>query len=469
MVGGLTQLVCKGQIDSYININPEISFYKFAYKKHTNFAFESIRLEFEISPLLDRKDTIYKCKISRYADLLSNLYFVYKLPAIYSNETYKFRWIKNIGTLLIKRAYISVGSTIVDTITGEYLLINNELTLDKKDNYDNITGNIKNLYNPSLPVPILKINNNYFTDISYPIGDKDKDIPSIEEREIIIPLSFNFTKHSSLALLLLKLQASEIYVNIELEDIENLYQVHVNNYDLYVSPKFYNYIFPNDIIDISKFIKNNFLSAFIEANYIFLDNDERALMMIQPITTILIEQIFISNYYAVKAGKELATTIELNGANNHNKEIIWTLKRDDYRNFNNFTNYTNDILEDSSKPIMTSAIINFNKTNRIEQKDANFFNLIQPYQHHSSLPKQGIYVYSFAIQPEKWIPTGSFNGSCISTSLVVYVNKEDNEYVNEKMRKMGKDEYSYNYELRYYVKCLNILEYNSGTLGIKYI
>ena len=63
MVGGLTQLVCKGQIDSYININPEISFYKFAYKKHTNFAFESIRLEFEISPLLDRKDTIYKCKI----------------------------------------------------------------------------------------------------------------------------------------------------------------------------------------------------------------------------------------------------------------------------------------------------------------------------------------------------------------------------------------------------------------------
>jgi hypothetical protein len=53
---------------------------------------------------------------------------------------------------------------------------------------------------------------------------------------------------------------------------------------------------------------------------------------------------------------------------------------------------------------MTSAIINFNKTNRIEQKDANFFNLIQPYQHHSSIPKQGIYTYSFAIHPEKWIP-----------------------------------------------------------------
>ena len=469
MVGGLTQLVCKGQIDSYINVNPEISFYKFAYKKHTNFSFESVRLEFEITPLLDRKDTIFKCKINRYADLLSNLYLVYKLPAIYSNDKYRFRWIKNIGTLLIKRAYLSVGATIVDNITGEYLLINNELSLDKKDNYNNITGNVKSLYDPTLPIPILKINNNYFTDISYPVGDKDRDIVSIPERELIIPLSFNFTKHTSLALLLLKLQLSEIYLNIELEDVENLYQVYIDGYDLYVSPRFYNEIFSNDLINIWTFIKTNRLNAYIEANYIFLENDERALMMIDPITSILIEQVFISNFYNVKAGNDLATFIELNGANTHNKEIIWTLKRDDYRNFNNNINYTNDIIENSSKPIMTSAIINFNKTNRIEQKDANFFNLIQPYQHHSSIPKTGIYSYSFAIQPEKWIPTGSYNGSCISTSLIVYVNKDDNEYINEKMRKLGKDEYSYNYELRYYIKSFNILEYNSGTLGIKYI
>jgi len=469
MVGGLTQLVCKGQIDSYINVNPEISFYKFAYKKHTNFSFESVRLEFEITPLLDRKDTIYKCKINRYADLLSNLYLVYKLPAIYSNDKYRFRWIKNIGTLLIKRAYLTAGATIIDNITGEYLLINNELSLDKKDNYNNITGNVKSLYDPTLPVPILKINNNYFTDISYPVGDKDRDVVSIAERELIIPLSFNFTKHTSLALLLLKLQLSDIYLNIELEDVENLYQVYIDGYDLYVSPRFYNEIFSNDLINIWTFIKTNRLNARVEANYIFLENDERALMMIDPITSILIEQVFISNFYNIKAGNELATFIELNGANTHNKEIIWTLKRDDYRNFNNQTNYTNDIIENSSKPIMTSAIINFNKTNRIEQKDANFFNLIQPYQHHSSIPKIGIYTYSFAIQPEKWIPTGSYNGSCISTSLVVYVNKDNNEYINEKMRKLGKDEYSYNYELRYYIKSFNILEYNSGTVGIKYI
>jgi len=469
MVGGLTQLVCKGQIDSYINVNPDISFYKFAYKKHTNFAFESIRLEFETSPFLDKINTIYKCKINRYADLLSNLYFIYKLPAIYSSDKYRFRWVKNIGTLLIKRAYISIGATIIDNLTGEYLLINNELSLDKKDNYNNLTGNLKSLYDPSLPVPIIKINNNRFTDISYPVGNKNTGVPSINEREIIIPLSFNFTKHPSLSLLLLKLQANEIYVNIEFEDIENLYQVYIDEIDLYVSPRFYNDLYPNDLIDIWTFITTNRINAYIEANYVFLDNDERALMMINPITSILIEQVFISNFYSVKAGNELSTTIELNGANNHNKEIIWTLKRDDYRKFNSLTNYTNNYLEDSSRPIMTSAIINFNKINRIEQKDANFFNLIQPYQHHSSVPKQGVYLYSFALQPEKWIPTGSYNGSCINTSLIVYVNDVNNDDINAKMRKMGRDNYSYNYELRYYIKSFNILEYNSGVIGIKYV
>ncbi len=469
MVGGLTQLVCKGQIDSYITVNPDISFYKFAYKKHTNFAFESIRLDFEITPLLDRNNTIYKCKINRYADLLSNLYFVYKLPTIYSSDKYRFRWVKNIGTLLIKRVFLTVGATIVDNLTGEYLLINNELSIDKKDSYDNITGNVKSLYDPSLPIPIIKINNNRFTNISYPVGNKSTGVASINEREIIIPLSFNFTKHPSLSLLLLKLQASEIYVNIEFEDIENLYQVYIDGIDLYVSPRYYNELFPDELINISTFINTNRINAYIEANYVFLDNDERALMMITPITSVLIEQVFISNFYSVKAGNQLSTVIELNGANNHNKEIIWTLKRDDYRKFNGNTNYTNNYLEDSSKPILSSAIINFNKTNRIEQKDANFFNLIQPYQHHSTIPKQGVYTYSFALQPEKWIPTGSYNGSCINTSLVVFVNSANNDNINEKIKKLGNFEYTYDYELRYYVKSFNILEYNSGTIGIKYV
>jgi len=469
MVGGLTQLVCKGQLDSYINVKPDISFYKFAYKKHTNFAFESIRLDFDIIPFIDKKNAIFKCKLNRKADILNKLYLVFKLPDIYSNDKYRFRWLKNVGTLMIRRATVTIGSTILDVLSGEWMLIENELSLNVKDSYNEITGNLKNMYNPSLPLPVIKINNNKFFDSTYPVGNKNLNIPSIKEKEVFIPLNFNFTKNPSLGLLLLKLQAAEIFLTVEFEDIENLYQVYFDKLNMYISPKYYNELNPNDIININTFILSNNLHAYVEGSFTYLDNDERALFMIDSITTILIEQLFISNIYSIKAGNKLSSITDLLGANNHNKEIIWTLRRDDYFKFNNITNYTNSIIEDKNSSILDSAIINFNRTNFIEQKDAKFFNIIQPYQYHTCIPKQGIYVYSFALYPEKWQPTGSYNGACLITSLNLFVNNANNTIFNEILNKNNYDEYTYNYELRYYIKNHNILEYKNGIAGIKYV
>ena len=334
MTGGLVELVCKGQMDSYINVNPDISFYKYAYKKHTNFSFESRRLEFEINPLINKANLIYNCKIERYADLVSNLYLIYNIPDIYSNDYYKFRWIKNFGTLFIKKATITIGSTIIDTISGEWLLIQNEYIKEVKDSYNDLTGNLKQFYEPKLQIPLLRINNNKYTDISYPIANKSLNKPSIQGRQIIIPLAFNFTKHPSLSLMLVKLQGADVYINIEFEDIENLYQVYSNELKTYISPHFYNDLYAGfNKISINDFINNNILSAYIEANYVFLDNDERTLLMTQAISRLLVEQTFISNFFPVKAGNQLSTTINLTGANTHIKELLWTLRRDDYNKY----------------------------------------------------------------------------------------------------------------------------------------
>jgi hypothetical protein len=473
MTGGLTELVCKGQLDNFINQNPSISYYKFAYKKHTNFSFESRRLEFETNPLINKNNIIYSCKIERYADLISNLYFIYKLPNIYSDDKLKFRWVKNVGTLLIKRATLTIDSSIIDLITGEWLLIQNEYLKDLKNSYNELTGNVKKIYEPRLQIPLLRINNNKYTDISYPIGSKSLNKPSIEERQIIIPLSFNFTKNPSLSLMLVKLQLSDVYINIELEDIENLYQVYSDELKMFISPKYYNELYSgyNNKIDINTFITNNVLLAYIEANYIFLDNDERALLMTEPINQILIEQNFISNFNEVQAGNRLSTTIKLTGANFHIKEIIWTLRRNDYNKFNNNMNFTNTIPEDliNPKPIMDSAVINFDKVNRIQEKNADFFNKIQPYQHHDNIPKSiGIYSYSSALNPDKWFPTGSYDGSCLTTSLTIFVNPSDNSVINNLLKKYNKPTYNYNYLLRYYVRGFNVLEYNGGVARIKY-
>ena len=165
MTGGLLQIVTSGKQDIYLTIKPEITFFKKVYKKHTNFSFESRRLEFEINPLINKANLIYNCKIERYADLVSNLYLIYNIPDIYSNDYYKFRWIKNFGTLFIKKATITIGSTIIDTISGEWLLIQNEYIKEVKDSYNDLTGNLKQFYEPKLQIPLLRINNNKYTDI----------------------------------------------------------------------------------------------------------------------------------------------------------------------------------------------------------------------------------------------------------------------------------------------------------------
>jgi len=470
MGAGLIQLVTSGQLDNFININPDISFYIFAYKRHTKFAMETVRLDFDKTLYINTANTIYKCKIPFIADMISNLYFVYTIPDIYSNDKYCFRWVENFGTLIIKNASLTVGSTIIDNINGELLIILNELSLSVKDSYNHITGNLKELYNPQTEIPIIKIKNNRYVSVSYPEGNKVLDIPSIKTREIVIPLSFNFTKHSSLSLLLARIQNREdIYINLELEDVENLYQVYDSNLNMYISPKYYNELYVNDKISIKTFIKNNNLKAYIEANCVYIDNYERGVLMTTPIKSILIERIFISNLYDVTAGNNLTTKIKLMGANNHNKEIIWVLKREDYYKYNDNTNYTNAIPEDASKPIMTSANIYFDKMNIMQDKNENFFNLIQPYQHHSCIPKKGIYCYSFGLHPDKWQPTGSYNGANTNTSLYVKVNMADNSTINQKLSAINNTPYTYNYKLRYYIRNYNILEYIGGTVGIKYI
>ena len=124
----LIQLVAVGNSDEYFTSNPNMSFYKYIYKKHTRFAMESVKVTFESkAPELNDKDEITRIKIPRHGDLLSDVQFIFTLPDIYSDRisNLKFRWIKNAATLLIKKTDIYIGSfgRPIDTLYGEWLLI----------------------------------------------------------------------------------------------------------------------------------------------------------------------------------------------------------------------------------------------------------------------------------------------------------------------------------------------------------
>ena len=453
----LIQLVAKGQQDAYLSASPEMSYFKYVYKRHTNFSMESLKLRFDgKAPSLKSVSDTCRIKIDRHGDLLGDLWFVYTIPEIYSNKDLKFRWIDNFATLIVREANIYVGSfgRPISTLYGEWMVVWNELSMpaNNRDNYNRMTANEKSFVNPTKPEVNIRIStNNQISYETYPISDDNT--PSIASRTVAIPLRFNFTKSAMSYLPLCALQTSEVYMTIEIENIENLYQVYDKNLRNYVSPKYYNER-NGTSISIDTFIKNNDINPYIECNYVYLDENERRMVITNKRNNLFLYENIYKKDIEI-SGNSL--NVELN-LNNPVKELVWTLKRGDWRNYNTITNYTKNLYELGDQHILKTAKIMWNKSNeRVEEKEPIYYGYIQPYQHHTNVPKTGIYCYSFAIKPEDWRPSGYFNPSSkfpIDTSLHIEVEDHtDNE----------------DYILTVYGITYNLMEIIGGQAGFKFM
>ena len=92
----------------------------------------------------------------------------------------------------------------------------------------------------------------------------------------------------------------------------------------------------------------------------------------------------------------------------------------DYFNYGNFVNRTDN-------PVY-NAKIQLNGHDRFQDRDGNYFNYVQPYQHFSNTPSDGINVYSFALKAEDHQPTGTCNFSRIdNATLIVNVGLYNSE------------------------------------------
>lgn len=94
----------------------------------------------------------------------------------------------------------------------------------------------------------------------------------------------------------------------------------------------------------------------------------------------------------------------------------------------------------------------FNGTDRFSPQFGKYFNLLQPYRYHSGAPYPGIYVYSFALQPENLQPSGSCNFSRIDMAQV-------SVYLKSGMSSMVQQMFAVNY---------NILRIASGLGGVAF-
>lgn len=140
-----------GAQDIYLTGNPQITFFKVVYRRHTNFSMESIEQVFNGQADFGKKVT---ANISRNGDLITKTYLRVQLPdvtvspsAAPSGGNVAFRWLNWVGHIIVKTAEVEIGGQRIDKHYAEWLHIWNELTQTAGHalGYANLVGNTPDL------------------------------------------------------------------------------------------------------------------------------------------------------------------------------------------------------------------------------------------------------------------------------------------------------------------------------------
>jgi hypothetical protein len=167
MGGGLMQLVAYGAQDVYLTGNPQITFWKVSYRRHTNFAMESIEQTFNGQADFGRRVT---CTISRNGDLCYRTYLQVTLPEINQHmantgkagvvgDGVYARWLDFPGEQLISQVEVEIGGQRIDRQYGDWMHIWNQLTLtgEQQRGYYKMVGNTTQLTLMDLVSPTLLV------------------------------------------------------------------------------------------------------------------------------------------------------------------------------------------------------------------------------------------------------------------------------------------------------------------------
>jgi hypothetical protein len=233
---------------------------------------------------------------------------------------------------------------------------------------------------------------------------------------LYVPLKFWFCRHTGLSLPLIALQYHDIRINIEFNDLRNLCWTNnpqvldtVNNYGL--------------------------VACSLYVDYFYLDTEERR-RFAQVAHEYLIEQLQFAGDESLTAS---VNRVKMSFSHPV-KELIWVIQRDDFvsclasvidqwkgQQPFNYSDYWDRAVLDSgyacgtvngmagADPVV-SARIQLNGQDRFSEREGRYFNVVQPYQHHTTTPSVGINVYSFALNPEDHQPSGSCNFSRIDNA-----------------------------------------------------
>ena len=464
MGGGLMQLVAYGAQDIYLTGNPQITFFKVVYRRHTNFATESIEQTFTGSVDFGRK---ISATIDRNGDLLYKMYLEVDLDVGADGRTkagvgthplgIDNLYANRLGHAMIREVSVEIGGQCMDTHYGEWLELWSQLSMGGEE-----IAKHRTLIDGDL------------LDTARNNRDANGIITSDQHRKLYIPLQFWFNRNPGLALPLIALQYHEVKINVFLETAEASG-------------------FANDSgAQISQIC--------LFCDYVFLDTDERR-RFAQVSHEYLIEQLQFNNIVSID-GSEACANIELR-FNHPCKDMVWTVQPQiqdvtSGRRLHPFdwsrqsaagTGTTTTQQQQGSGTggaldNMLKAKLQLNGHDRFRERQGTYFRCVQPFQHYTGgfLQSNGagndptavgnaiwadngfFYVYSFALKPEEHQPSGTCNFSRIDNATlqtVISVTKDADGNLVDDLDLVPRF-------VRVYATNYNVLRIMSGMGGLAY-
>ena len=553
------QLVAYGAQDVYLSGNPQITFFKVVYRRHTNFSVEPVQQVWNGAADFGRTVT---CNINRNGDLISNMYVAVLLNSTTPNSARPWGFVKRLGHAMIDSCKVEIGGSKLDEQYGDWLNIWYELThkVGQERGYSKMIGDIDNLTN---------------------VSDNEK-----RSYQLYVPLQFWFNRNNGLALPLIALQYHDVRVTVQLRSAVDLVNYSVTQPLTSELPSMADCYLLIDYIYLDSEERKRFAQASHEylmeqlqftgsesltgsnnkyrlnfnhpckylvwapqlerymtrtnwISYAF-DNDwnsarDRFAKIISAaasngidytagtditvdlasvptqgdliqatlsanggITSDLLSKIDV-RFVALSSGsgggndipiaqgaddaellqnlldnavvtrneltmEDISLTLEQlqDGASTEASTVLGlaSLSVINYHNYGNF-------IDGSDNPVC-EAKLQLNGHDRFQERDGNYFNYVQPHQHFSNTPSDGVNVYSFALKAEDHQPTGTCNFSRIDNATLqircgLYNTVGDSNYINNYIGGS-----SSNSNLNIYTVNYNILRIMSGMGGLAY-
>ena len=544
MGGGLMQLVAYGAQDVYLSGNPQITFFKVVYRRHTNFSVEPIQQTWNGAADFGRTVT---CNINRNGDLITNMYVAVKLNAATKGGAWGY--VRRLGHAMVESCKVEIGGSKIDEHYGDWLNIWYELThkVGQERGYAKMIGDVNELCNI--------------------------DTTALRAYQMYVPLQFWFNRNDGLALPLIALQYHDVRVTLKFRDFSGLvnysgtapsgtglmsdsyllidyvyldseerkrfaqasheylieqlqftgsesltaatakYRLNFNHPCKYLvwaphlerhatrqnwvawasgastwkeaADRFARVLYVatragaavtggaanvltaaavtvGDVVDpaaaagLSAMVTA--LLSKIEVKIVVTAAAAAAaqLTLGAGLSELLNNTIVVRNNLTAEDFSKRQTDLATGGAVSAVLELA-TLSVVDHFNYGNFVDGTDN-------PVY-SAKLQLNGHDRFQDRDGNYFNYVQPSQHFSNTPADGVNVYSFALKAEDHQPTGTCNFSRIDNATLQVQTGLYNSVSTSYTEYLGSSSSSF---INIYTQNYNVLRVMSGMAGTAY-